>query len=99
MKRAKHYLKKAGFKNTDDAENENHHSIVALEYAEERLNHDDSMVRNYSEMLFQVSKDLCENDYDKQKFSQTSRQVLIHERDTLMSKIGYRLRNLTKVPF
>lgn len=99
MELSKKYLKKAGLKTIDQAEDCNHHSIVALDYAEKFINSDDHIVKNHAIALLNVTHDLCKNDYEKQTLSEYSRQNLIRYRDEIMSKIGYRLRNLDECPF
>ena len=99
MKLSEKYLKKAGLKTIDQAENLNHHSIVAIDYAERFIDSDDHIVKNHAIALLNVAHDLCKNDYEKQTLSEYSRQNLIRYRDEIMSKIGYRLRNLDDCPF
>lgn len=99
MELSKKYLKKSGLKTIDQAEDYNHHSIVALNYAESLSDDNDNIVKNHAIALLNVAHDLCKNDYEKQTLSQYSRQNLIRYRDELMSKIGYRLRNLDECPF
>lgn len=99
MELSKKYLKKSGLKTIDQAENYNHHSIVALNYAENLLDDNDNIVKNHAIALLNVAHDLCKNDYEKQVLSEYSRQNLIRYRDEIMSKIGYRLKNLDECPF
>lgn len=89
MKQSKKYLKKCALKNIDQAEDLNHHSIVALDYAESNLEHSDERVRWAAIALYNVALDLCVNDYDKNQkcFSDTSRQYLIQKRSELSCKL------------
>ena len=99
MNLSKKYLKKAGLKTIDQAEDLNHHSIVAIDYAERFIDSNDHIIKNHAIALLNVAHDLCKNDYEKQTLSNYSRQNLLRYRDEIMSKISYRLRNLDECPF
>lgn len=101
MNLVKYYLKKAKMKTVDQAEDFNHHSIVALDYAFEHLNHELEMVQRIALQLSAVSEDLCKNDYKKPFLHEVSRQFLIVKRNELMSKIGYMIdiKRKEEIPF
>ncbi len=90
----KQYMEKACLTSVEQAENQNHHTIVAMSELDSCLSALENGAdftyysgrriadKRYLINKFEVCVDLCRNDYDLfiDKLSETSRQILLRER-------------------